>query len=108
VQSANAPDQVTRAILIGVNLGPNLSITDSLATNRGSPPRRGEGHAISAIKFLKLELVVTPPALLLALVVVIIRVTRLVRGCGAWHRADPDLTEAPCLRRQIAQVCPWA
>src|SRR5262249_11736067 len=32
VQSANAPDLVTRAILIGVNLGPNLSVSGSLAT----------------------------------------------------------------------------
>src|SRR6202012_4505321 len=32
VQAAHAPDQLTRAILIGVDLGPNLSITGSLST----------------------------------------------------------------------------
>jgi arsenical pump membrane protein len=67
VQSANAPDQVTRAILISVNLGPNLSVTGSLATILWLGALRREGHVISAVSFLKLGLVVMPPALLLAL-----------------------------------------
>jgi arsenical pump membrane protein len=67
VQSANAPDLVTRAILIGVNLGPNLSVTGSLATILWLAALRREGHNIGAVGFLKLGLVVMPPALVLAL-----------------------------------------
>jgi arsenical pump membrane protein len=67
VHSANAPDQITRAILIGVNLGPNLSVTGSLATILWLAALRREGHAISATSFLKLGLMVMPPALILAL-----------------------------------------
>jgi arsenical pump membrane protein len=67
VQSANAPDLVTRAILIGVNLGPNLSVTGSLATILWLAALRREGQNIGAIRFLKLGLVVMPPALVLAL-----------------------------------------
>jgi arsenical pump membrane protein len=67
VQSANAPDLVTRAILIGVNLGPNLSVTGSLATILWLAALRREGVNVSPIRFLKLGLVVMPPALVLAL-----------------------------------------
>jgi arsenical pump membrane protein len=67
VQSANAPDLVTRAILIGVNLGPNLSITGSLATILWLAALRREGLSIGAFRFLKLGVLVMPPALVLAL-----------------------------------------
>jgi arsenical pump membrane protein len=66
-QSANAPDLITRAILIGVNLGPNLSVTGSLATILWLAALRREGQTVGAIRFLKLGLVVMPPALALAL-----------------------------------------
>jgi arsenical pump membrane protein len=67
VQSANAPDLVTRAILIGVNLGPNLSVTGSLATILWLAALRREGQNIGAVTFLKLGVLVMPPALVLAL-----------------------------------------
>jgi arsenical pump membrane protein len=67
VQSAQAPDLVTRAILIGVNLGPNLSVTGSLATILWLAALRREGLKVGAVRFLKLGLVVMPPALVLAL-----------------------------------------
>jgi arsenical pump membrane protein len=67
VQSANAPDLVMRAILIGVNLGPNLSVTGSLATILWLAALRREGVNVSAVRFLKLGLVVMPPALAVAL-----------------------------------------
>jgi arsenical pump membrane protein len=67
VQSANAPDLVTRAVLIGVNLGPNLSVTGSLATILWLAALRREGQGISAVPFLKLGLLIMPPALALAL-----------------------------------------
>jgi arsenical pump membrane protein len=65
--AANLPHQVTGALLIGVDLGPNLSVTGSLATILWLVALRREGHEISAWKFLGLGLVVVPPALLLAL-----------------------------------------
>jgi arsenical pump membrane protein len=67
LQAANAPDQVTRAVLIGVDLGPNLSITGSLATILWLSALRREGQSVSAIDFLKLGFLVMPPALILAI-----------------------------------------
>jgi arsenical pump membrane protein len=67
VQSAHVPDQITRAVLIGVDLGPNLSVTGSLATILWLTALRREGQAVGAVAFLKLGIVVTPPALLLAI-----------------------------------------
>jgi arsenical pump membrane protein len=67
VKSANAPDVVTRAILIGVNLGPNLSVTGSLATILWLAALRREGQHVGAVAFLRLGFVVMPPALVLAL-----------------------------------------
>jgi hypothetical protein len=67
VQNAHVPDQITRAVLIGVDLGPDLSVTGSLATILWLTALRREGQAIGAGTFLKLGIVVTPPALLLAI-----------------------------------------
>jgi arsenical pump membrane protein len=67
VQSAQTPDQITRAILIGVDLGPNLSVTGSLATILWLTALRREGQSIGAGAFLKLGCIVMPPALLLAI-----------------------------------------
>ncbi len=67
VQAAHVPDQVMRAILIGVDLGPNLSVTGSLATILWLGALRREGHEVGAWTFLKLGLFVMPPALLLSL-----------------------------------------
>jgi arsenical pump membrane protein len=67
VKSANAPDVVTRAILIGMNLGPNLSVTGSLATILWLAALRREGQHVGAVAFLRLGFVVMPPALVLAL-----------------------------------------
>ena len=66
-QAAQLPAHVTGAILIGVDLGPNLSVTGSLATILWLIALRREGEHVAAWQFLKLGLVVMPPALLLAL-----------------------------------------
>lgn len=66
-QSAHVSQQVTGAILIGVDLGPNLSVTGSLATILWLIALRREGEHVGALRFLCLGLVVMPPALLLAL-----------------------------------------
>jgi arsenical pump membrane protein len=67
VQAAHAPPDVTGAVLIGIDLGPNLSVTGSLATILWLSALRREGLTIGAGAFLKLGLVVMPPALVLAL-----------------------------------------
>jgi arsenical pump membrane protein len=66
-QTAQVPAHVTGAILIGVDLGPNLSVTGSLATILWLIALRREGEGVSAWQFLKLGLIVMPPALLLSL-----------------------------------------
>ncbi len=67
VQAAHVPDVVTRALLIGVDLGPNLSVTGSLATILWLAALRREGHSVGFFTFLKLGVVVMPPALVLAI-----------------------------------------
>ena len=65
--AARVSAHVAGAILIGVDLGPNLSVTGSLATILWLIALRREGEGVSAWRFLKLGLVVMPPALLLSL-----------------------------------------
>jgi arsenical pump membrane protein len=67
VQIAHVPDTVRSAVLIGVDLGPNLSVTGSLATILWLTALRREGHHVGAWTFLKLGALVMPPALLLAI-----------------------------------------
>ncbi|MDB5628374.1 MAG: arsenic transporter, partial [Tardiphaga sp.] len=66
-QSAAVPAHVTGAILIGVDLGPNLSVTGSLATILWLIALRRESENVTALQFLKVGLVVMPPALVAAL-----------------------------------------
>lgn len=66
-QLVHVPGQTTAALLIGVDLGPNLSITGSLATLLWLVAIRREGEQVSAWRFLRLGVVVMPPALLGAL-----------------------------------------
>ena len=65
--SDHLPPPVIRAMLIGVDLGPNLSVTGSLATILWLVALRRETIEVSAWRFLRLGLLVTPPALLAAL-----------------------------------------
>ncbi len=67
VQSDGLPPGVTRAVLIGVDLGPNLSVTGSLATILWLIALRRDGHHVSALGFLKIGVLVMPPALLAAI-----------------------------------------
>jgi arsenical pump membrane protein len=67
VQAGPISDQVTRAIVIGVDLGPNLSVTGSLATILWLAALRRDGHSVGVGAFLKIGLVVMPPALILTL-----------------------------------------
>ncbi|MGC2038034.1 ArsB/NhaD family transporter, partial [Paraburkholderia caledonica] len=67
VMQAHSPERVIDALLIGVDLGPNMSITGSLATILWLNAIRREGEDVSFVKFLKVGVVVMLPALVLAL-----------------------------------------
>src|SRR5579872_6132616 len=64
------PPQLVGAMLIGVDLGPNLSVTGSLATILWLVALRRQQIEITAWRFLQLGLIVTPPALVAALALV--------------------------------------
>jgi arsenical pump membrane protein len=64
---AHLAPHITGALLIGVDLGPNLSVTGSLATILWLVALRREGQDVSAWKFLLVGSIVMPPALLAAL-----------------------------------------
>ncbi|MBV4477703.1 arsenic transporter [Pseudomonas sp. B2M1-30] len=61
------PAPTTAALLIGVDLGPNLSITGSLATLLWLVAIRREGEHVGALDFLRVGVLVMPPALIGAL-----------------------------------------
>jgi arsenical pump membrane protein len=71
--AAQLPPDVRAALMIGVDLGPNLSVTGSLATILWLVALRREGEDVSAWQFLKLGALVMPPALLLALAGLLVR-----------------------------------
>jgi arsenical pump membrane protein len=68
IATAKPPQVVTDAMLIGVDLGPNFSVSGSLATILWLLAIRREGEDVGYWTFLKVGLVVTPPALACALV----------------------------------------
>jgi arsenical pump membrane protein len=85
LQSDHIVDQVTRAILIGVDLGPNLSVTGSLATILWLGALRRESVSVGVGRFLKLGTFIMPPALLFAIAAALMwnRQPILFRsGCG--------------------------
>jgi arsenical pump membrane protein len=67
LQTASVPSNVSSAVLIGVDLGPNLSVTGSLATILWLTALRRDGIQVRAWDFLKVGLCVMPPALALSL-----------------------------------------
>jgi arsenical pump membrane protein len=67
VQAAHAQGSIAGAVLIGVDLGPNLSVTGSLATILWLIALRRENVKITAPQFFKAGLIVMPTALLASL-----------------------------------------
>jgi arsenical pump membrane protein len=67
VAADHLPSQVVGAALIGVDLGPNLSVTGSLATILWLVALRREKIDVGTWRFLRLGLIVMPPALLLSI-----------------------------------------
>ncbi|MFP5077613.1 SLC13 family permease [Rhizobium sp. YIM 134829] len=71
--AAALPDKVVDAILVGIDIGPNLSVTGSLATILWLTALRREGLSFGAWAFLKLGFIIMPPTLLLALAAVLLQ-----------------------------------
>ncbi len=67
LQQIGQTGHLAHAVLIGVDLGPNLSVTGSLATILWLIALRRENTEISGWEFLKAGMVVMPVALVLAL-----------------------------------------
>ncbi|RKR84265.1 arsenite efflux membrane protein ArsB [Mucilaginibacter gracilis] len=67
LQIGHTPEIVKSAVLIGVDLGPNLSITGSLATILWLVALRREDQEVSAWTFLKLGSIIMTMALIAAL-----------------------------------------
>jgi arsenical pump membrane protein len=72
VQTAGVPAKVASAILIGVDVGPNLSVTGSLATILWLTALRREGVQVKAVDFLKLGVLIMPPVLVSSLCVLLL------------------------------------
>ncbi|MEO7105240.1 MAG: arsenic transporter [Rhodoferax sp.] len=66
ILQAKPPQVVIDSLLIGVDLGPNLSITGSLATILWLTALRRDGENVTFWRFLKVGCVVMPPALVLS------------------------------------------
>jgi arsenical pump membrane protein len=64
VSAIHLPEAVRSAILVGIDLGPNLSITGSLATILWLKELRKNGYEMSGWAFLKLGAVIMIPALI--------------------------------------------
>jgi arsenical pump membrane protein len=69
--SDHLPQPIINAMLIGVDLGPNLSVTGSLATILWLVALRRQKIDVGAWRFLKIGALVMPPALLAALAMAI-------------------------------------
>jgi arsenical pump membrane protein len=70
VNAGPVPDAVRSAVAIGIDLGPNLSITGSLATILWLAAIRREGEHVSGLEFLRVGAIVMPVALVAALALV--------------------------------------
>ena len=68
VSELHGHDVLRNATALGIDLGPNLSVTGSLATVLWLIALRRENIEVGALTFLRVGIVVMPPALLLAVV----------------------------------------
>jgi len=66
IRAAHITGALRNVILVGIDLGPNLSVTGSLATILWLIAIRKEGLNVSAWRFLKAGCIVMPPALAMA------------------------------------------
>lgn len=71
--TADIPEHLRHAIVIAIDLGPNLSVTGSLATILWLIALRREGEHVSAWDFLRLGAVVMPLSLVAALICLLLQ-----------------------------------
>ena len=74
VHAAHVQGIVRAAALIGIDLGPNLSVTGSLATILWLIAIRREGQQVRFLSFLKWGAVVMPPTLALAVLALLMKI----------------------------------
>ncbi len=72
LQAMHAPAHIRDSVLVGVDLGPNLSVTGSLATILWLIALRREGEHVTGWEFLKVGLIVMPAALFLTTLAVVL------------------------------------
>ncbi len=60
---ARAPEHVAYPLIAGVDLGPNLTMTGSIATILWSSMLRKRGVHVSALEYFRLGIIVVPPTL---------------------------------------------
>jgi len=72
----HVPSHIAAAALIGIDLGPNLSITGSLATILWLAAIRREGQEVGAWRFLRLGAVVMFPALVMSVMTLMVTAPR--------------------------------
>ncbi|HTV92439.1 MAG TPA: SLC13 family permease, partial [Verrucomicrobiae bacterium] len=70
LQSAPVAPPVAHAALVAVDLGPNISVTGSLATMLWLIALRREGFAVDPWTFLRIGLAITVPALIVSVLLV--------------------------------------
>lgn len=68
LRGAKAPELIRNAVLIGVDLGPNLAVSGSLATILWLTALRREGEDVGFFQFLRFGLLVMPPALAISVI----------------------------------------
>ena len=72
IQAAHGTRVMHAAVLLGINLGPNLSVTGSLATILWLIALRREKIEVSAWHFLRVGVLVMPPTLLIAVLALVL------------------------------------
>ena len=73
LQASHVQNVIENAVLIGVDLGPNLSVTGSLATILWLMAMRREGLHVGFGTFLKVGVIAMPVALVVAIAAVLLR-----------------------------------
>ena len=73
VAAAAVDPLIQSAVAIGVDLGPNLSVTGSLATILWLAAIRREGEVVSAWQFLRVGAIAMPVALVFALLALLLQ-----------------------------------
>ncbi|MGH9617305.1 MAG: arsenic transporter [Acidobacteriaceae bacterium] len=72
VHAARASRAIHSAVLLGIDLGPNLSVTGSLATILWLIALRRENIEVSGWRFLRIGILTMPPALLVAVLALVL------------------------------------